>query len=210
MDVLKEACILSCEEWLSSIENIDEEHVFSKKFEKEMNKLCDKMRGDKYHRFTRKATRFLIVAAVIFSMTITAFAVPASREYIIKKFLTHSVYSITDVDNINNIETLNIGYVPTGYIKGSEYTSEIITQITYTNSETDRWFTVSKYRNDSEIMFDTEEYEKDEIEIDGIKYITFKSSDSANGVIWNNDKYIYKISGSVDNNELIHIAKSVN
>lgn len=68
MDVFKEAVILSCENWVNSIELPIEKHVFSKKFEKNMSILFDKMRGDKYHKFTRKTTRFLIAAAIILSL----------------------------------------------------------------------------------------------------------------------------------------------
>ncbi len=200
MNNFNDACTLSCDDWLNNFSE-SYECDFSKTFEKEMQRLVDKMRNDKYHKFTRKTMSALIIAAVILSFATTAFAIPSSRKYIIEKFTDHFSYAVIEPDNIDIVEDIIVGYIPEGYEKRNEYIFE--KEISQEYQRDDEWFIISKNTIDTEINFDALDTESKTI--DGTKYLFFVT-DSTNGVIWNDSLYVYSVSGKINKEELIKIA----
>lgn len=200
MNNFNDACTLSCDDWLNDFSE-SYECDFSKTFDKEMQRLVDKMRNDKYHKFTRKTMSALIIAAVILSFATTAFAIPSSRKYIIEKFTDHFSYAVIEPDNIDIVEDIIVGYIPEGYEKRNEYIFE--KEISQEYQRDDEWFIISKNTIDTEINFDALDTESKTI--DGTKYLFFVT-DSTNGVIWNDSLYVYSVSGKINKEELIKIA----
>lgn len=200
MNNFNDACTLSCDDWLNNFSE-SYECDFSKTFEKEMQRLVDKMRNDKYHKFTRKTMSALIIAAVVLSFATTAFAIPSSRKYIIEKFTDHFSYAVIEPDNIDIVEDIIVGYIPEGYEKRNEYIFE--KEISQEYQRDDEWFIISKNTIDTEINFDALDTESKTI--DGTKYLFFVT-DSTNGVIWNDSLYVYSVSGKINKEELIKIA----
>lgn len=200
MNNFNDACTLSCDDWLNNFSE-SYECDFSKTFEKEMQRLVDKMRNDKYHKFTRKTMSALIIAAVVLSFATTAFAIPSSRKYIIEKFTDHFSYAVIEPDNIDTVEDIIVGYIPEGYEKRNEYIFE--KEILQEYQRDDEWFIISKNTIDTEINFDALDTESKTI--DGTKYLFFMT-DSTNGVIWNDSLYVYSVSGKINKEELIKIA----
>lgn len=200
MNNFNDACTLSCDDWLNNFSE-SYECDFSKTFEKEMQRLVDKMRNDKYHKFTRKTMSALIIAAVVLSFATTAFAIPSSRKYIIEKFTDHFSYAVIEPDNIDTVEDIIVGYIPEGYEKRNEYIFE--KEISQEYQRDDEWFIISKNTIDTEINFDALDTESKTI--DGTKYLFFMT-DSTNGVIWNDSLYVYSVSGKINKEELIKIA----
>lgn len=200
MNNFNDACTLSCDDWLNDFSE-SYECDFSKTFDKEMQRLVDKMRNDKYHKFTRKTMSALIIAAVILSFATTAFAIPSSRKYIIEKFTDHFSYAVIEPDNIDIVEDIIVGYIPEGYKKRNEYIFE--KEISQEYQRDDEWFIISKNTIDTEINFDALDTESKTI--DGTKYLFFMT-DSTNGVIWNDSLYVYSVSGKINKEELIKIA----
>lgn len=200
MNNFNDACTLSCDDWLNNFSE-SYECDFSKTFEKEMQRLVDKMRNDKYHKFTRKTMSALIIAAVVLSFATTAFAIPSSRKYIIEKFTDHFSYAVIEPDNIDTVEDIIVGYIPEGYEKRNEYIFE--KEISQEYQRDDKWFIISKNTIDTEINFDALDTESKTI--DGTKYLFFVT-DSTNGVIWNDSLYVYSVSGKINKEELIKIA----
>lgn len=200
MNNFNDACTLSCDDWLNNFSE-SYECDFSKTFEKEMQRLVDKMRNDKYHKFTRKTMSALIIAAVVLSFATTAFAIPSSRKYIIEKFTDHFSYAVIEPDNIDTVEDIIVGYIPEGYEKRNEYIFE--KEISQEYQRDDEWFIISKNTIDTEINFDALDTESKTI--DGTKYLFFVT-DSTNGVIWNDSLYVYSVSGKINKEELIKIA----
>lgn len=204
MNNFNDACSLSCDDWLNNFSELFD-YDFSKSFDKEMQKLIDKMRKDKYHKFTRKSMQVLIIAAIILSFATTVFAIPSSRKYIIQQFKDHFSYTVSDKDsNINDINEITIGYVPYGFKINYTDSSELETFKEYRNSN--NWFTVNKDTINTEINFDS--LEREIKVINGIEYLLF-TTDSTNGVIWNNGLYTYTITGDISEEELIKIALEV-
>lgn len=205
MTNFEKACLMSCEDWVNKISedySHQKQFVFSKSFEKNMDTLIDKMRNNKYHRLTRKSMRVLIVAAILLSFATTAFAIPTTREYIIKQFQDHFSYWVTDVDEIDLTEDISIGYVPDGFIKTDEDYSEIGIYCEYTNNSA--WFSILKHPIDIAINYDNN---KQEIEnINNIDYVIASMNDTQI-IVWNNGQYSYRIVGNIDKSILITIAE---
>jgi hypothetical protein len=206
MSKLEEACLLSCEEWVNSFE-CETDYQFSKAFEKKIDVLFDKMRNDRYHRFTRRTARALIIVAIILSFATTVFAIPTTREYIIKKFSNHSTYAVVDSSNFENVEDLRVEYVPNGFEKSNELISDSLINVDYEYGE--KWFSISKNNLDAEINFDTESNEYEKITDNDISYIVHNSNDKCCEIIWNNGQNIYTINGNILKEELLKIATNV-
>ncbi len=207
MIVFEEACLLSCELWLDSFPTDIPKHDFSKKHQKKMNRLFDKMRNDKYHRFTKNAIKIILVAAILLSITTTALAIPSCREFLIKKFKTHSAYNILDNSDIIDVEYLSLGYIPDGFIKNDEFKSDNFCIYSYMKNS--YGFSVQKFPISTTVNFDTEKNESIEKDIDGIRYIVYKAAGGhQTGIIFNNGKYIYMLTGNIEENELLKIAQN--
>lgn len=201
MNNFEEACLMSCEKWVSSFSDEDD-FVFGKSFEKKMELLTDKMRNDKYHKMSRKTMRVLIVAAIILSFATTAFAIPNTRKYIIEQFQDHFSYLVTDVDEIDITEDISIGYVPDGFIKTDEDHSDVGIYCEYTNNS--EWFSVLKHPIDIAINYDNNSQEIQKI--NNIDYVIASMNDTQ-VIVWNNGQYTYRIMGNIDKSTLITIAE---
>ncbi len=206
MSVFEEACYLSNQRWTSSLPLEFEEIKFSKQHEKRMRILFDKMRRDKYHRFTKKVTISLIAAILIVSMTITAFAVPASRDFIIHKFFDHSTYTVVNGEH-NEVGEITIRYVPEGFEIIDQYKDEKVSYIEYQDANED-WFQVRKMSLTLKTDIDTESYNYKNIFYNNKLYISYQN-DSSKAFIWNDRKYEYTITGNVSNDLLLKIADSI-
>lgn len=207
MTVFEKACAASAEEWANSFFE-DKDFVFSKKFNKNMAALCDKMRGDKLHRLTRRTARVVLIAAILLSMTVTAFAIPASREYIIKKFTDHSTYEVIGGERVDIDENIKPHYIPEGFkLVNHFYSRESVTWGYEKNEST--FFNVDITLINTQTEFDTERYDTEVLEINGIKYIYYKSVEENNGLIWNDGVYIYGVYGTVSKEEIIKIAQNI-
>ena len=203
MNNFNDACTLSCDDWLNEFSD-SYDYEFSKSFEKEMNRLIDKMRKDKYHKLTRKSVQTLIIAAIILSFATTAFAIPSSRKYIIEQFKDHFSYSVDEIGDIESVESIIVGYIPDGFKKTYEDESKL--GILYEYKNNNEWFVIDKNRLDTEVNFDNKYLEK--TTVNGIEYCVYYT-ESTIGLIWNNEKYIYSISGSIEKDELFKIALEI-
>lgn len=199
MNNFNDACTLSCDDWLNNFSE-SYECDFSNAFDKEMQKLTDKMRNDKYHKFTRKTMSALIIAAVVFSFATTVFAIPSTRKYIIEKFTDHFSYAVIETGNIDTVEDIIVGYIPKGFELSDINSSFGLVQEYRKNNE---WFIINKDTIDIEINFDA--LDKETKSINGTEYLLF-ITDNTNGVIWNNGSYTYTVSGNIAKEELIKIA----
>lgn len=201
MNHFEAACLQSCEEWTAKFKD-DAEYAFSEKFEKKMRRLLDKMRNDKYHRFTRNTIKALLVAAIILSLAVTALAIPASREYIITKSRDHFSYKVNDVSGIKKVENIEINYVPEHFVKIGELISDAGGSCEYRNEE--YWFVVDKTVIDTAVNFDISEQSVKTV--NGIDYTLFSTDNNCGGIIWNNGIYIYSVEGNIGEAELLKIA----
>jgi hypothetical protein len=207
MNNFEQACLLSNEEWIESFPVDIEHYSYTEQHIKQIKKLFNKMRNDKYHKLTKRSAYAVLIAAIILSISITAFAIPKSRNYLINKFSDHSSYSVTDYSGDENVTSLNIGYLPDGFEKTNETYSDdfIMNQFSFG----DEWFYVCKYDIGTVVDFDTEDYNEEHITIDNIEYILYNSNSEYCGIIWNNGYNVFTIAGNVSLDMLLEIAQNI-
>lgn len=206
MNVFEQACAISNSRWADSLPYEFETYEFSKQHQKRMKTLFDKMRGDKYHRFTKRVTALLIAAAILISMTITALAIPVTRKYIINNLFDHSLYTVLEAEE-TELEGFEIDYIPEGFELEEEQVNDAVISKSYKNSD-GRWFDVLQYSIDDTIDFDTENRPYEEIEINGITYI-YCHDNYVESCIWNDGVHIFSLSGNISKDELIKIVQSI-
>lgn len=164
MNNFAKACILSNEEWIDSFPSEITPYKYSKHHNRKMQKLFSKMRKDKYHKYTKNTMRALIVAAIISSMTLTVFAIPLSRDYILRKLFNYSSYTIKDTGSSEIVSSLTIGYIPDKFKINDKFESNNIYSYEYLIN--DKYIIISKYTLDNKINFDTEMFNHKEILIE--------------------------------------------
>lgn len=202
-----EVCLLSCENWVDSFPSEIPKHKFSEKHNEKMEELFRAGPRKSKHKLSGKTIRILLIAAILLAVATTVFAIPSCREFIVKQFSDHSEYQVSDTENAEKVESLELGYIPEGFEKAEDYKSDYLYRFSYKNDQ--KYFNVDKHKIDAEINFDTEKYSSENIQINGIQSIYFASSNKEHGVIFNNGEYIFIISGNIEKDELVKIAQNV-
>ncbi len=209
MSNLEQALQLNLFEEMEMISTeLDEVFIHSEKYEKQINRLFDKMRGDKYHRFTKKATTIILIAAILFALVVAGFAATVGRDFVIKTFSDHFEYSINDNNNVTAVNTVQIGYIPDGFVLENESGRKgQFKHLRFVNGE--ECFDINKSLITSTINFDTYDMEEP-VKTNGIELVPFsKEEHEIRGYIWNKNDCIYYIQGNVSKDELLKIALSI-
>ena len=128
---LEQAVALDMEKWLQTLPEEAPAYAFSEKYKKFRVKLFDKMRGEKYHRFTKRATVAIIVAAILFAMAVATLAATVGKDFILKHFNGYAEVEVVDSENAVIVNALSIGFVPDGFIKVDEFVSDATTTYSY-------------------------------------------------------------------------------
>lgn len=206
-NVLYEACLSSQMEWIDSFMPL-EDHVFSDRHNKKMKALFSRIRNNKYHRLTRNAVRAIIIAAIILSIAITAFAIQAIKAYSVYNTILGTVYEPSNRSEIEVNRNLYVGYVPNGYYLVKEQNEiQAISKI-YVSDNGDK-IILEKTNLFREIILNTEEYPYEEIYYNDIKYIYYYYQNN-NCIIWNDGDYTYNITCNLSKDELLLMAFSIN
>lgn len=206
MSNFTKACALSQEAWLDSLPTEFDDYTYSKKYNKEINTLINKMRNDKYHRFTKRTTRLLIVAAVIVSLAVTAIALPDSRNFIVKKFSGYGVMYNNAYD-LDSIENMSVGYVPDGFEYTGNSTDRDTNIKTYLNGR--QYINIGKYSLSYSINYDNEYIKAYHIKRNNIVYRVSKNSQNEIMVTWKYRGFTYLINGNISEEEALKIAYTV-
>lgn len=206
MTKFEEVCFLSCEKWVESLPKDIPKHKFSKQHNKKMKELLNIEKQVKFYKMSNSTVKFLFVAALLLALTTTVFAIPASREFIIDKFFNHSRYTISDND-FSQVNSLNLKYIPDGFVLVEEYNNEYACSLSY--KKADYYFLVDKYPLNTNINFDTEEYDCENININNQQGVYFVVDESEKGLIFNNASYIYLLTGNITKEELVKIAQEL-
>lgn len=206
MSNFTKACALSQEAWLDSLPTEFDDYTYSKKYNKEINTLINKMRNDKYHRFTKRTTRLLIVAAVIVSLAVTVIALPNSRSFIVKKFSGYGVMYNNTYD-LNSIENMSVGYVPDGFEYTGNSTDRDTNIKTYLNGR--QYINIGKYGLSYSINYDSEYIKAYHIKRNNIVYSVSKNSGNEIMVTWKYRGFTYLINGNISEEEALKIAYTV-
>lgn len=208
MSKLARACELSLNDWFATFPEIIPEAERSEKHEKWKKKLFDKMRNDRYHRFTTRTVRVMLVAAVLWALLLTAFVIPSSREFIIDNFDIFSTYKLTESNDNSVNGEITVGYIPEGFELENKHINSNLVAYDYKSNE-DIVITIMKCSSSIKIEFDTATGITEEIIIDDLKYLYYTDNNGICGIIWNKNDYVFRINGLVSKDELVKIATTV-
>ena len=202
------ACEMSLNDWLSTIPDNVPEAEYTENHEKWLKKLFNKMRDDRYHRFTTKTVKVLLIAATLTALLLTAFVIPSSREYIIDNFDIFSRYKLTEVNNNSVNGEITVGYIPKGFELNESIVEDKHIAYKYV-SNTNKFFTVTKQASSNEVDLNTESIECKRLIINGNTYLYYLSENNMSNIIWNANDYIYRVNGLISKDELLKIAENV-
>lgn len=210
MDNFKKACVLTNEEWISTLPNTIDDYVLSENCNEKLSLLLCEKKNNKSNIFSKYTLRYILIAAIIAVLLLatTAIAIPSVRKFAVENFDVDSLYIVESSNKRIKNADLICSYVPNGFVIDKTHygIDGKISAYEYLSSNGD-FYIVDKTTDNAVVYFDTEEYPSEEFEIDGIAYVYYKSRDGFNGIIWNAGGYIYDVSGKVSKEELINIAK---
>ena len=207
MSNFEKACEMSLNDWLATIPEEVPEAEYTKNHEKWKRKLFNKMRDNRYHRFTTKTVKVLVIAATLTALLLTAFVIPSSREYIIDNFDVFSRYQLTESNDNSVNGEITVGYIPEGFEFLNKQESIKTTIYNYINS-TGTIITISKNSSSIQVEFDTENGTVEDITIGDIKYTFYDDATNYNCLVWNKNDYIYQIHSTIPKDELLKIAET--
>lgn len=213
-----------CPEYLAMFPQIEEEHVFSERFERRMESLIRKRRKPYYYyvntAFKRVAVIFIVfvAASVTTILSVKAFR-DFFKDFLLNIFSDHSHiaandFSESESDSIEIVypKTIRTKYDITAdmssYERNVNYEDKIIVMLSYTNGDTTIDFeqlVVDKYDE----YINTEGASIEHIDINGHDAVGYMDNHNCYCLIWNNGEYVISISANIDKNELIELAKSV-
>lgn len=207
MTDFEKACELANEQWVNSFdEKTDENIKFSHSHEKRIKEIAQIADGKKRIKLTRKTLKYIIIAAVLLALAATtAIATPHFKKYHVNKEQNGYVYTVPGKSKgIDKAPILK--YIPNGYKKAEENTSENYASFTY-RKNSNEWFSIDKSILKSTMYFNSENNDYEEFEYNGVKYTVYKSDENFYGVIWNDGTYVYDIYGSLTKSDIIKVAK---
>ena len=208
MNNFSKACEMSLNDWLATFPDVIPKAEYTENHEKWKKKLFNKMRGDRYHMFTTKTIKVMLVAAVLTALLLTAFVVPSSRQYIIDNFEIFSRYKITE-NNKNSVnDEIIVGYIPDGF----KLTNEQVSSRTVMNDYYDasgEFFIIIKNSSSAEVDLDTETGNIENITVNNKTYSYYVDENNYNYLVWNKNDYVYHVNGTISKDELLKIAETV-
>lgn len=207
MSTFQEICLLSCEKWVDSFPEKIPKHKFSKNHNQKMKELFSGGVKESKHKISKTTARIILIAAILLAIAATAFAIPTVRKYVTEKFYDHSEYNIVDKSGAKDVTSLTVNYIPEGFELSNEFCSERLFTFDYTKGK--EFFSVDKSSLNAGIYYDTEHNDSENIIINGLDAVYFKTDGEAKGIVFNDGKYIFVISGTVSKEELIKIAQNV-
>ncbi len=195
--------------WMATLPQNPPKAEFSEKHMKEMNKILDKMRGDRYHRFTRKTTKIIFVAAaLITALSVTVFATIDLGAYILEELRDHAIFQSLFTSEESVGETIECGYIPEGFEVAMEDCAEHSLVIVYRN-DIGEHFSIFKIENGYEVGLDNEYTKKSVAYISNAEVVIYEKENNDIRAVWCNGYYTYRIDGNISYNEVINIAEYV-
>ena len=188
------------------------ENVFSKKFEKKIQKLIDNL--DSYWTYVSKRSKrtfaVLIAAVLLFagSMSVTAFR-ESFLNFVINVYETFTEIFVKDEQEVNNDEITtfySLGYVPEGYIEVNSNISETFANQEFVGDK-NAYLVFEQMPLSNKIITDTELTVYQEVQIGNIS-IYISSNKGQDVIVWRDDQYFYTLN-CYPSLELLEIKKII-
>lgn len=205
-------------EYDDMLPQVENEHTFSKGFEKRMDKLV-KRRSKPYYMMINTAAKRVacIVEIIVIASFSTVMSVASFREafktFIVNTFEKYSVVRSND-DDSSVPETIKEIYgISEELIKDYSVTydekDDVSYNITYENNNGKTIDFYQYTKNEFKIAINTEGAQTIQVDINGHEAVYYTDNHKYNHLIWDNGDYMLKISSNIGKDELISIAKSV-
>jgi hypothetical protein len=191
----------------------DEDIIFSKQHINIINEIILSEKNDISRRKRKRLQRHILLTAIIALtlLLLSALTVSAFREKIISVFTeitskgTVFHYEADDTDNTEKFN-LAVNYIPADFEITQQYSNENEYYIRYSNNNL--FFDVDKQLPPDAYTLNTENGNIEYIDINGSDAL-FSASDNLKIITWIKNDYVYTISGNIDKDELIGIAKNI-
>lgn len=197
-----------------------DEHIFSEKFTKRMKKLLRQAEYGPivYKVFTQAKRVAIIVLAVLITSATLVMSVEALREkffnWLFSVFPTHTRVEFSDValpsgvDYADQLNQYAPTYIPEGFSLVNTVETDINYKLYYANPD-EKYivFEVNLVRDQDHTNVNTEDFELQEVSIDGnVGYYVYDGSSHL--VFWSNDLYFFNILCDTTKDDSLIIAES--
>lgn len=205
------------EQTLEFLQDIDrsEPHIFSQRHDKKMQKLFKRQRKPYFKLISTAGRRAACIALAIVMLSASAMSVKAVREtffaFVTSVFSDHQVIS-TDTDSNGGYpktieEQYRITSLPDGYKQAYRQSTETMVDIPYYSADS-RILFVQHTKDSFSITFTDDAKIEDCTDSDGQKYQVVRAGYES-VYIWDNGRYIFEITGSLDRDKMLKICRSV-
>ena len=184
----------------------EHEEAMKRIFKKERNKLLIK----KISKYSKRVAIFFLVLVVASSVTI--FSVEAWRikimNFIIEMTQTHSEINFSE-DNKGDTYTsdeITLGYIPEGFKLETSDISENSVNLIFKGEK--NYFVFSMDAINSKMGIDTENAAVKKTMINGEEAL-YSTNNNVNILVWHNEEFLYKLSGTIEEKEMIKIAENI-
>lgn len=208
-NVYEEAASVPDDETLATMFTISQKH------DKRMRHLCAREdRREMFSAFMRPAKNVAVFALVAITVLFGALMLNIDARAAVKEVIIEWYEQFTRFVGIGDVEPngsrdWSPEYLPDGYVEVNVFESTLMVK-EYENDD-GGYFTFQFFFDSNELQVDNEESEYSTEEINGIIYYVFEAEDERKScrITWFADGYTFNISGYLDVEELLEIAKSV-
>lgn len=192
-------------------------YKISNSFDRKMKKMIHRYLETGTFEFQKskpkKLWRYLIIAAVIAILSLTAAAVFYYNNISLEKYDTYSLLHIRKTENTPTaiLQEYKITADLDGYTKSYYYNDDGYIIQKYDNGESSIVLSQMTFNNFEGIRINTENAERTitSVDINGITALYFEK-DNVNMLIWNNDEYAFYIQANkLNKSEIISLCKSI-
>lgn len=212
-EVIDEAAIIAAENLGQNLPE-PEKVEFSKEHERKMSKIFKKERNKlafkKVVKYSKRIALLLIILGLISGITI--FSVEAWRikimNFIVEMNQTHSEINFGDDDKGDTYtsDEISFGYIPEGFKLESSDVNVKSVNLIFKGIES--YFVFSMEDINSAISIDTENASVKKNMISG-KEAIYSTNNNVNILVWHDEEFSYKLSGTIDEKEMMKIAENI-
>ncbi|MBQ2580126.1 MAG: DUF4367 domain-containing protein [Ruminococcus sp.] len=192
-----------------------EEHIFSQKHEKKMQRLFKRQRKPYFKLVCTAGRRAVCIAAALVIVSASAMSVKAVREtifdFITSVFSDHQVIT-ADSDSCSGYpstikEEYRITKLPEGFEQ--QYYNKTDTRVDIPYYSTSSRILFTQFTKDSfRIIFTDDAKAQEYTDTDGQKY-QIVVTECETVYIWDNGRYVFMVSGDLDKETMLELCRSV-
>lgn len=188
---------------------------FSKEHEKKMKKLFQKERNKlimkKMYRFSQRVALILFVCTLISGIAVVSVQAWRVRflNFVIEMTQTHTDINFGDSETKGDsysTDEINLEYIPEDFRLDKSNINPNSIFLNFRKEE--KYFNITVKNVDGLISIDTENADTRKLKIKDNEAF-YSTNHNANFLIWHDEEYAYKLSGNIDEKEMLKIAENI-